>query len=222
MGEKHFEIIMSGRQMTLVIAAVVGLLLVAFGLGVTVGLLEPGGGSGQSAQSPAPVVPAEPELVPAPFPDAWTGLPQQAQATPALEEPAGLPEPSPAGEPSPGATAASTVAPAPAPTPAPTPAPALAPATLAAPPPSPRPTVGVGAAAGIWIQVGSLSQAQQGEGLKLRVVAMGFAPDQVVVVRAADGRYRVRVGPFPDEESAGRVIARIRTQGLPDAFLVRD
>lgn len=199
---------MSGRQMALVIATMVGLLLVAFGLGVTVGLLEPGGSSGQSAQQRAALVLAEPELVPAPTPDAWRGLPQQVPATPAQEEPAGLPEPSPtpAGEPSPEATAA------------PTPAPA----TPTAPSPSPGPTARVTAVVKIWIQVASLSQAQQGEGLKQRVLAMGFAPDQVVVVRAADGRYRVRVGPFPDEESAGRVIARIRTQGLPDAFLVRD
>jgi len=70
--------------------------------------------------------------------------------------------------------------------------------------------------------VGSLSQAQQGEGLKQRVIAMGFTPEQVIVFRAADGRWRVRVGPFPDEESAGRVLARIRPQGFPDAFLVRE
>lgn len=90
------------------------------------------------------------------------------------------------------------------------------------PPREPAPTAVAQLTAGVWVQVGALSQARQGEGLRQRVVALGFAPEQVVVSRGPDGRYRVRLGPFPDEESAGRIIARVRTQGFPDAFMVRE
>ncbi len=230
---------MSERQMALAIATVAGLLLVAFGLGVAVGLLQSGGDSSQGVQEQGFLVAGEPQAGVAPTFGAWAGH-AQAVATPAPEESAGLAEarPTPAVAPSPEATTAPTPAPTLAPTPAlaaaptpaltrtptPTGAPTATPATPTAIriPPSARPTAPVAVPAGLWIQVGSLSQAQQGEGLKQRVIAMGFTPEQVVVVRAADGRYRVRVGPFPDEESAGRVLARIRTQGLPDAFFVRE
>ena len=252
--------------MALAIAAVAGLLLVSFGLGVTVGLLQPAGDAGPVGQEQVPLAVAESQLDQAPAGSAREGQPQGV-ATPPEEAVEGLvPRLTPAGEPpeeartvpppaptpataaapplpqTPTPTLTPAVTPAVAPTPTPTlaqtptqglprsqtptvapTAPSPAPAATGFPPsPSPRPTAPVVAAGSLWVQVGSLSQAQQGEGLRLRVLAMGFAPEQVVVVRAADGRYRVRLGPFPDEESAGRVLARIRPQGFPDAFLVRE
>lgn len=211
MSEKHFEIIMSGRQMAALIAAVAGLALVAFGLGVTVGLLQPPGGPDQAAREPESRVVPEPDLVTASAPAAWAAFPQEALPTPVPQEPTPLPQPSPSPD----------LSPSPDPTLPPSPTPQQA---MPTPPPQlpPTPSAEVQGPAGIWVQVGSLSQAQQGEGLKQRVVALGFALEQVVVSRATDGRYRVRLGPFPDEESAGRVIARIRTQGFPDAFLARE
>lgn len=216
MGEKHFEIIMSGRQMALLIAALTGLMLVAFGLGVTVGLLQPHGDRHGAGQEEGPTVVAEPALVTATAPPGWAGVtdevpPTAIPPTVVSPEPTSLPEPSPSPE----------VVPPPEPTPAPSPT--SAPAVPTPPPPrEPTPTAVAHSAVGIWVQVGALSQARQGEGLRQRVVALGFAPEQVVVSRGPDGRYRVRLGPFPDEESAGRIIARVRTQGFPDAFMVRE
>lgn len=216
MGEKHFEIIMSGRQMALLVAALTGLMLVAFGLGVTVGLLQPRGDRHRGGREEGPTVVGEPELVTTTAPPGWAGVAEEAPPTAvpptvAPSEPTPLPEPSP--------SPAVVPSPEPTATPSPTPPPA-APTPLPAREPTP-PTV-AHPAAGVWVQVGALSQARQGEGLRQRVVALGFAPEQVVVSRGPDGRYRVRLGPFPDEESAGRIIARLRTQGFPDAFMVRE
>ncbi|MFZ5786097.1 MAG: SPOR domain-containing protein, partial [Acidobacteriota bacterium] len=49
--------------------------------------------------------------------------------------------------------------------------------------------------------------------------ALGFKPSQVVV-QAAEGKFRVRLGPFPDEESARRVASRLQNEGFPGAFVV--
>jgi cell division protein FtsN len=112
-----------------------------------------------------------------------------------------------------------TAAPAaePVPTPLPTSTP-LPPATV-----PPRPTVPAAAVpprAGRWVQVAALSSKKQAEGARTRVVALGFTLRQVVV-EAAGGKFRVRVGPFPDGESAGRVAARLRAEGFGGAFLVK-
>lgn len=81
--------------------------------------------------------------------------------------------------------------------------------------PKPRPTV----ASGRWVQVAAVSRAEQAEGIKQRTVALGFKPAQVVV-QAVDGKYRVRLGPFPDEQSARRVAGRLQSEGFPGAFVV--
>lgn len=197
--------------MRVAIGALAGLLLGVFGLGVTVGLLQPKGDAVPTSAVPAPAPPAEPEPVPRPTPTPRSELSPLVNATPTPAAAIELPAPSPSPEVIPSSTAP------------PLPTRTSIPTALPAPSPSSTPTVApVTRRVGSWVQVGSLSQARQAEALKRRTVAMGFAPSQVVILRAADGRYRVRVGPFPDDESASRVLARLRAQGLPDAFLVRE
>lgn len=202
---------MSGRQMALLIAALTGLMLTAFGLGVTVGLLQPHGDHLRVGREDDTRVVAEPELVGATAPTSWSEVAEEVPTRVALAEPTPWPEPSPS----------FVVVPSPEPTAVPPPTP-LPPIPTQPPGVAPSPAAGGAPPARIWVQVGALSQARQGEGLRQRVVALGFAPQQVTVSRGPDGRHRVRLGPFPDEESAGRIIARVRTQGFPDAFMVRE
>jgi len=73
-----------------------------------------------------------------------------------------------------------------------------------------------------WVQVVALGKREQAEGARNRVVALGYTPRQVLVQPAAGGKFRVRVGPFPDVESAGRVAARLRAEGFGGAFVVNE
>jgi cell division protein FtsN len=85
------------------------------------------------------------------------------------------------------------------------------------------PTVEVGAKGhGRWVQVAALGKRDQAEGVRNRVVALGYTARQVLVQTAAGGKFRVRVGPFPDGESAGRVAARLRAEGFGGAFVVNE
>jgi DedD protein len=72
-----------------------------------------------------------------------------------------------------------------------------------------------------WVQVVVVSKADQTETVRQRLVALGYTRTQVVVQSAAGSKYRVRLGPFPSEESAARVSARLRAGGFPDAFVVK-
>jgi cell division protein FtsN len=231
--ERHFEIIISGRQLAGVIALVAALLLIAFGLGVGVGLLEPRGGRAaaeERAWSPATsgeAMPADrtfvqaaeptPPLLPTATPDPMALLAGEGAAPPVLPgdivaaaTPAALvASPAPAA----GAAEAASASAAP-PTRAPRPTPTPRPRPTA----TPRPT----APPQFWIQVSALSQADQAEGVRQRVIALGFAAEQVLVLAGTGGKYRVRLGPFPDQESADRVEARLRAQGFPDAYRLRE
>ncbi len=114
--------------------------------------------------------------------------------------------------------------PTPLPTPEPTPAAAATPAPPTPPSPAatqaPRPSAVAAAKAGRWVQVAALGTRKQADGARTRVMALGFTSKQVVV-EAAEGKFRVRVGPFPDGESAGRVAARLRAQGFGGSFVVK-
>lgn len=73
-----------------------------------------------------------------------------------------------------------------------------------------------------WVQVAALGKFEQAEGVRNRVVALGYTTRQVLVQTASGGKFRVRVGPFPDVESAGRVAARLRAEGFGGAFVVNE
>lgn len=140
--------------------------------------------------------------------------PQAGPPLTAAAAPMPFPQPTPAPPPP---TAVPTALPAPQPTatiprpPTERPRPAATPAAVAAAP----------KAAGRWVQVAALGRHDQAEGVRNRVVALGYTLKQVIV-QPAEGKYRVRVGPFPDVESAGRVAARLRAEGFSGSFVVNE
>ena len=196
---KYFEIIVSGRQLAAFVAGVGVLILGGFGLGVVVGLQEPAPPLRESVPvadltSTAPTFPA-PAFEPYPSPAPAATLP---------------PIPLEAAPPPTSDAAAATQVPEP-PVPTPVPPTPTVPAPTAAPAP-----------AGRWVQVAALSRKDQAEGVRTRVMAAGYTAGQVVVLPASAGKYRVRLGPFPDEESAKRVAARLTAGDFPGAFVVRE
>lgn len=199
MGTKYYELILSGRQLALLLAGFVALLGVAFVLGVGVGVQEPVARSAAAI----PVAPAwEPPVV------------LEPTVAPLVTLPAGTPE-----------VAAQLGAEVAAVTPTAVP-PTTVPAATAAPV---MPTAAVTAEEVAksapppvhWVQVAALSRQELADGVRQRVVALGFRPEQVVVRQAGAG-FRVRLGPFPDDASARRVVSRLRAQGFADAFPVTE
>jgi cell division protein FtsN len=196
---KYFEIIVSGRQLAAFVAAVAVLILGCFGLGVVVGLQQPAPPLPEPVQvadltSTAPTFPA-PAFEPYPSPAPAATLP---------------PIPLEAAPPPTADAVAATQAPEP-------PVPTAVPPTPTVPAPTAAPAL-----AGRWVQVAALSRKDQADGVRTRVMAAGYTGGQVVVLPASAGTYRVRLGPFPDEESAKRVAARLKAGDFPGAFVVRE
>jgi cell division septation protein DedD len=102
----------------------------------------------------------------------------------------------------------------PAPTATPVPVPTRVPPTVA-PPPS---------AEGYFVQVLASSTPDAMEGAEKNLAELGFSSDHrhVTTTQVAGGGvlYKLRVGPFPDRESADRVMGRMRVSGYPDAWVV--
>lgn len=205
MSDRYYEVIITGRQMAALVAGVVILVLAAFGLGVAVRMLEPAPVGG------AVTAMAAPSTVSLPAPELLLPTPSPAPAGSALATP-------PAPVASAGAAVSPTVEPAP---------PTLAPASTQAPPPSPTvraetPEPAIPAVGGVWVQVAAVSRPDLAEGVKQRVVAFGFKPDQLRVLTTPNGLFKVRLGAFPDLESAGRVVARLQEAGFEKPFIVRE
>jgi cell division septation protein DedD len=179
LSRRYFEIVITARQLALLIGAVVVLLLVAFGLGVSVGWQEPvtvaGGAPGPTPLPTAPFF-AAPEALPVP-----------------------------------------TAAPTPVASP-PTPTAARPTATPAQ---AGRPAAAAPAGAVRWVQVAVVSQAASASDTRNRLVSLGYRRDQVVVEEIG-GRFRVRLGPFPDDESARRVAGRLTASGFTGTFVVHE
>ncbi len=226
--ERHFEMIVSGRQLAGLLALVAALLLVAFGLGVGVGLLQPRQGRSAGEMPPSLLAP---DRGPAPrdsavFPVATPSSEPTVTAGASVVAPPVLPADIVATTPP--AVAAAQVAPSPGPR-------APSQAQLAPGPVSGRPTARPAKATATprpkptatplprsWIQVAALARAEQAEGVRQRVIALGFRADQVLALAGTGGKYRVRLGPFPDQESAGRVVARLQASGFPGAFTLKE
>lgn len=212
----YFEITISSRQLALAVVGVVALILVAFGLGVTVGVQEPAPtrpeSTGMVAVAPGPTfVPSAFEFSPEPTSGVVDQLRGEATAAAVAATPVG-PEMLPAQPPPP-----TEVPPTPRPTAEATPLPTR---EAAAPTATEFPLPRLGR--GVWVQVGALTVESGAQNLRRRVLQLGYTPNQVVVQVGNDGKYRVRVGPFPDDESAGRVVARLRADGFPGAFTVKE
>jgi cell division septation protein DedD len=226
--ERHFEMIVSGRQLAGLIALVAALLLSAFGLGVGVGLLQPSRTrsaedyqhSMVSADHAATLRDSAmfPTGTPLPEPTATAGTPGVAPpvfpADIAAATPPAVPTAPVSSSPEPRTPDPGFLAPSPVP-PRPTAKPPKPTAT-----PRPKPTATPSPRS--WVQIASLARADQAEGVRQRVMALGFRADQVLVLPGTGGKYRVRLGPFPGQESASRVVARLQASGFPDAFLLRE
>jgi cell division protein FtsN len=210
---RYFEVIVSGRQLALLIATVVGLILAAFGLGVGVGLQQPASTTSRTvagADHGLPALSGELRVPTAPTPPATVQpLAVVPTAAPTLAPPSATPTTVP--------TARPAVAASPAPERA-SPPPEKPPEREPPSRPQPRPTEPLQA----WVQVAAMSHMRLAEGVRQRVIALGFLPTQVHVLPGTGGKYRVRVGPFPDTESAGRVAARLHAAGFSDAFTLRE
>ena len=179
MSRRYFEIVITARQLALLVGAVVALLLVAFGLGVGVGWQEPVGViGGVPGPTPLPTAPffAAPEPVAVP-----TALPTPAAVAPVEAAATATPRPAPAG----------------------------------------RPAATAPAGAVRWVQVAVVSQAASASDTRNRLVSLGYRRDQVIVEEIA-GRFRIRLGPFPDEESARRVAGRLTASGFSGTFVVHE
>lgn len=91
------------------------------------------------------------------------------------------------------------------------------------PPATPTPTPQV-VDAGLWVQVLATGRPESVTEARTRLERLGFPPDhqQVAEAEVAGGNvlYKVRVGPFPDRESAERVVRRMQADGFPDAWVV--
>ncbi|HUK12670.1 MAG TPA: SPOR domain-containing protein [Thermoanaerobaculaceae bacterium] len=217
---RYFEIIITGRQLAWLVAGVLVLIGAAFGLGVAVRWFEPAPPREFIAAPPPTIAPARPaaaeaaSATPTPSVAALLAgtpapLPSGSAAAPA---PTALPPATPTVQAA-GSAAVPTrvvVPPSPAASPA-APVLAVAPAAL---PAAERP-------AGRWVQVTAVSRREQADGVRTRAIALGFTAEQVVVQPAPAGKFRVRVGPFPDMESAARVAARLQAQGFKGAFVAR-
>lgn len=204
MGTKYYELILSGRQLAVGVGVLVVLLGAAFLLGVGVGIKEP-------SRADTPAVPVDAGWEPAPAAEEVSS----PAAAPTIRETAISADASPSPLPVPDASGE----PPPSPTSSPTPT---------VPPPTAVPLVTVPVRAGHaeavarvghWVQVAALSRQELADGVRQRVVALGFRPEQVVI-RGVGGSFRVRLGPFPDDSSARRVVSRLRAQGFADAFPV--
>jgi cell division septation protein DedD len=182
LSRRYFEIVITARQLVLLIGAVIVLLLVAFGLGVGVGWQEPvivtGGPAGPT---PLPTAPFFAAAEPIPVP---TSAPTPAAALPRAEPPA-----------------RATATPA--------------------PPRTARPGPAAVVTGVRWVQVAVVSQAASASDLRNRLVSLGYRGDQVVIEEIG-GRFRVRLGPFPDDESARRVAGRLGASGFSGTFVVHE
>ncbi|MGQ9495992.1 MAG: SPOR domain-containing protein [Thermoanaerobaculaceae bacterium] len=202
--KRYYELVLSGPQLALILSVLAAMLLLAFGLGVAVGL-------GQPEKEKTPALKAR-ELVEVVAASDQSGSEmRQVQEQPtAMSRVSGT-----ALEPTPTPSPSLLAEKAPLAQLSPTPELALPVATLSPSPPPRKP-----AQEEIWVQVAAVREKRHADGIRQRVIAQGFRPNQVKIVQGSEGKYRVKVGPFPDRESGGRVAQRLGASGFPNAFMV--
>lgn len=113
----------------------------------------------------------------------------------------------------------SSVRVAPPPAPSPTAAPPPPPTPTMKPTPQPRPTTPPALHGKFQVQVQALADRAAAERIARDLEGRGYQ-SHLSPAKAGDRTlYRVRVGPFATEDEARRAIARLKTEGYPDAFL---
>ncbi len=103
------------------------------------------------------------------------------------------------------------------------------PPTATPAPPTPTrvpPTATPAPVHGLWVQVLAVRDRKGVGEVERKLEKLGFPAShrRVVPVKTAGGGslYKVRIGPFPDRESAHRVMQRMRASGFPDAWIVNE
>jgi len=94
-------------------------------------------------------------------------------------------------------------------------------ATALPPLPEKTYTVPVKAGARIFVQAGAFSVAENAQRVRSRIAALGSVEVQTASVRGVS-LYRVRLGPVPTVEQAGRLLTRLVGSGYPEARIVVD
>lgn len=203
----YYVIELSPRWLTVLLAALAAVVVAAFALGF---------GAGRAA-APRPVAATVPvSLTATPTPDIADVEPRTldtvtvSEATPVPAEPTLTPPPD-------------WVRPTVPPTATPLP-PTVTPAATAVPPTATPPSAGALPSNDLWVQVLASSRREAVERARKQLVELGFPRDSQRVVSSpvAGGNvlYKVRVGPFPDRDSADRIVRRMQVAGYPDAWVV--
>jgi len=195
MGRSYYVIELSARWLTVLLVALALLMVTAFSLGYGAAWSVKSARSGPAADaSPTPVVMTEVVLDP---------TPSESKLSSAV----------------PVATAAARPVP-------PTAAPPTRVPPTATPKPKPtaKPAPTEKAVEGFWVQVLASSKDSTVEEARTKLVGLGFDLDHQKVVRSAvaggNELLKLRVGPFPNRDSADRVLQRMRAADFPDAWVV--
>ncbi len=198
----YYVIELSGKWLTALLAALAAVVIAAFALGFGAGRSGAPPSSTPGRAVPSVTATPEAELVePLPVDTVTVSEATPVPAEPTITPPTDWIRPTVPPTPTPVPTAS--------PTRTPTPEPAAA---------------GTGTAADLWVQVLASSRREAVERARQQLVELGFPRERQRVVSspAAGGSvlYKVRVGPFPDRESADRVVRRMAESGFPDAWVV--
>jgi len=191
MGRSYYVIELSARWLTVLLVALALLMVTAFSLGYGAAWSVKSVRSGPAADaSPTPVVMTEVVL------DPTVPEPQRSPTTPAATA---TPRPMPP-----------TVVP-------PTP-------IRATPTPKAKPSPTAKPSSDFWVQVMASSHEATIAEARTKLVGLGFDMDHQRVVHSpvAGGNelIKLRVGPFPNRDSADRVLQRMRSADFPDAWVV--
>ena len=72
------------------------------------------------------------------------------------------------------------------------------------------------------VQVASFRNVKDADGLKAKLILLGFEPVvQGVVISGDEKRYRVRLGPYPDRDSLEAARVRLKANGHDEPLVVR-
>jgi len=101
-------------------------------------------------------------------------------------------------------------------------------ATATPRPPTPTPTTppptATPASTDFFVQVLASSRSQSVESARSKLEGLGFPRDHQHLITVQDpgspALYKLRLGPFPDRQSADRVAQRMSAAGFPDAWVV--
>jgi len=201
MARSYYVIELSARWLTVLLVALALLMVTAFSLGYGAAWSVKSARSRPAADaSPTPVVMTEVVL------DPTVPEPRRSPTTPAATA---TPRPMPP-----------TVAPPTAVPPTAVP-PTRVPAT---PTPKEKPSPPAATDSGFWVQVMASSKEETISEARTKLVGLGFDLDHQRVVHSpvAGGNelIKLRVGPFPNRDSADRVLQRMRAADFPDAWVV--